>query len=323
MSLYNQLTLEKRYTIFELLQASKEKKEIASIINVSHSTVCREINRNSVAGKYDYKLADKLSRSRREAAKKPVAITAEIQEYIEEKLKSTERWSPEQIAGRARLDGMFTICKQTIYSMIHADKKAGGNLYKYLRRKRKYKKSKGKENHIKNRVSIDERPAEVDEKNRFGDWEADTVVSCVGDSTVILTLVERKSRFTRACMLENRKSDPIAYHICRLLRYDDVKTITSDNGTEFASHLYVSKELATSFYFAHPYHSWERGCNENTNGLIRHYLPKGKPLKGKYRQLSKAIIAINNRPRKSLGYRTPREVYEEHWPRAKRVVRKE
>lgn len=323
MPLYNQLTLEKRYTIFELLQDSKEKKEIARIIKVSYSTVCREVKRNSIKGEYDYKLANKLCLNRRKAAKKPTAITPVIQDYIEEKLKSQERWSPEQIAGRARLEGLSTICTQTIYSMIYADKKSGGKLHKYLRGKRKYKKSKGKGNHIKNRVSIDERPAEVDEKNRFGDWEADTVISSLGDSTVLLTLVERKSRFTRACILENRKSDSIAYHICRLLRYDDVKTITSDNGTEFASHLYVSKELATSFYFAHPYHSWERGCNENTNGLIRYYLPKGKPLKGKFRQLSKAIIAINDRPRKCLNFRTPREVYEEHWPRAKRVVRKE
>lgn len=217
---------------------------------------------------------------------------------------------------------MYNVCHQTIYNWIYNDKARGGKLFKYLRRKRKYRKHKTKKTHIRGRVMIDDRPAIVDERSRFGDWEADTVVSSLGDSTSILTLVERKSRFLRACMLENRKSDSIAYHMSRLLRYDGALSITSDNGTEFASHQYVSKELGLNFYFAHPYHSWERGCNENTNGLLRHYLPKGKPLKSKHRLLSQAINAINDRPRKCLGYRTSRELYEEHLRKEGRKIRK-
>lgn len=309
MSVYSQLTLEQRYSIFALLQSQKSKKEIALIIKCDYSTICREVKRNSINGEYNHKKAHKFFLERRKLSKKSLKLTDPIKDSIVNNLKN-DHWSPEQIAGRARLEKRYSVCAQTIYNWIAEDKSNGGKIHKYLKRQRTYVKRKKSKNQVKGRVSIDERPAVVDELSRIGDWEADTVVSGKGDSTVILTLVERKSRYTRACLLESRDSLKLAAQMVRLLKHDKALTITSDNGTEFAAHKFVSNQLGIDFYFAHPYHSWERGCNENTNGLLRFYLPKGISLKGKRERLSRAVVEINNRPRKSLGYRTPREVYE-------------
>lgn len=306
---YNQLTLELRYTIFLQIQMQTPKNVIAKLINVNVSTIFRELKRNTINGVYNYKLAHKQTLERRKIAKKPFLLDEKLQKLIIEKLQLF--WSPEQISGRFKRDKIANISHQTIYNWISQDKIKGGIIYTYLRRKRKYKKRITKDKYgIVGRVKIDKRPPEVEERSRLGDWEIDTIYSTAGDTSVIVTAVERKSRFLVASMLKSRDASALASRLCFMLRRYNPLTITSDNGTEFAGHKYVSKKLNCGFYFANPYHPWERGTNENTNGLLRQFLPSGKSFKGQNNKLSKAVNLINNRPRKCMNYLTSLEALE-------------
>ena len=175
-----------------------------------------------------------------------------------------------------------------------------------------YSKRKTKDSHILNRHMIDERPAVVDARTRFGDWELDTVVPKKSDPCIMVTAVERISRFLIASLVERRDSMSIGRRITRMMNaaHTVPLTLTSDNGTEFAMHRRVSAQLGCDFYFARPYHPWERGTNENTNGLIRQYMPSGTEFKMDRKKLHHAVTRINNRPRKCLGYRTAQEVFD-------------
>ena len=221
-------------------------------------------------------------------------------------------WSPEQVQGRLISEGMPIVCTTTIYGFIKRDKASGGDLYQHLRHRKPYKKRTGKaeaRGQIIGRISIDERPIIVDKKTRIGDWEADTVIG-KGHQGVLVTLAERCSKRTLIAPVPNKRADAVRDAIITLLQSETVHTITFDNGKEFAYHAEIKEALSSDNYFAHPYHSWERGLNENHNGLIRQYLPKGMKLnRVSHEQVAAIQEKLNNRPRKTLGYKTPNEVY--------------
>jgi IS30 family transposase len=245
--------------------------------------------------------------------KQNTVFTSRIKTYIKSKLK--EDWSPEQIAGRMKLDIGLLICHETIYRYIYHNKSRGGRLYKHLRHKNKKYHSRSnsyqRRGIIIDRVSIDNRPKIVERKSRIGDFEIDTVIGRhhVG---ALVTVVDRKSKFTLIKNVTSKRAQEVTQALISMLLplKPITKTITSDNGKEFAYHKQVSEALDTSFYFAHPYSSQERGLNEHTNGLIRQYLPK----KTDFTKVSKEEIItiqdkLNHRPRKILNYKTPYEVF--------------
>jgi len=310
-----QLTLKERYHIWASLKQGMSQKKIAETIGVHPSTICREIKRNKdvTTQEYHYAFAQTKSQRRQRSKIKYTVITSKIKTYIKSKLK--EDWSPEQIAGRMKIELGSSICHETIYRYIYYNKSRGGRLYKYLRHKNKKYHSRSNKYQrrgiITDRVSIDKRPKIVDKKKRIGDFEIDTVIG-LNHIGALVTVVDRKSKYTIIKKVSSKKADEVTKALVEMLTplKPITKTITSDNGKEFAYHKQVSKALDTDFFFAHPYSSWERGLNEHTNGLIRQYLPK----KSDFTKISKEEITtiqdkINHRPRKILNYRTPYEVF--------------
>jgi len=224
-------------------------------------------------------------------------------------------YSPEQISATLKLKHNVTISHVSIYSFIYEDKLNGGELYKHLRQKgkRRTKYSKARKGRIVDRVSIESRPIIVDEKSRVGDFEADTIIG-KGKQGAIVTIVDRKSMFIKLSLPVSKRANIVASEIIRLLGKfkRKVHTITTDNGLEFAHHKEISKKLKCDYYFCHPYSSWERGLNENINGLIRQYIPKGSSFENlNAKDIKRIEDRLNHRPRKSLGWRTPYEVFYE------------
>jgi len=314
---YKQLTLQKRYQIWALLQQGYRQKEIAKELGVHPSTISREIRRNwdMHTGKYEYTTAHFNTEHRHKSKPKYTVITLQIESYIREKLKAG--WSPEQIAGRMKYEGIGSISHETIYQFIN--KASKGRLYKYLRHKnKKYHKRCNdyqRRGMIIDRKMIDTRPKIVEKKKRIGDLEIDTVIG-KDHIGALVTVVDRKSKFTLIKKVPSKHAGVVSTTLIEMLApiKSVIKTITSDNGKEFAYHKQVSQLLDTDFYFANPYHSWERGLNEHTNGLIRQYLPK----KTDFTQISKEDVItiqekLNHRPRKVLNYRTPYEVFFEEF----------
>ena len=311
---YRQLTLEKRYQISALQKAGFNQKEVALEIGVHPSTISRELRRNrDVVRGYHPDLAEIKKVQTESQKKKRFSLTKPIQRYIRAKLK--QDWSPEQISGRMKKDMSITVVHETIYRYIYANKANHGKLYKYLRHKnKKYHKRSNDymaRGTIIDRVMIGKRPKIVEKKSRIGDWEIDTVVG-KDHKGFLVTVVDRKSKFTIIKNVISKHAEVVTKALIEMMT--PVKnishTITSDNGKEFAYHKQVSAALDTDFYFANPYHSWERGLNEHTNGLIRQYLPK----KSTFLNVSKDEILmiqnrLNHRPRKILGYKTPYEVF--------------
>lgn len=242
-------------------------------------------------------------------------MTPEHVAYIEDKLR-TEQWSPEQLSGVLLANKIF-ISHETIYRHIWSNKKAGGDLYKHLRHKakpycRRSAKNAGR-GCIPDRVGIEKRPKVVDQKTRKGDWEIDTVIGH-NHRGALVTAVERKTKYTRIWLVPNKTSEVVSNALIILLASlpkSALKTLTYDNGKEFSQHVKVSDALGTKAYFARPYHSWERGLNEHTNGLIRQYLGKSTEFtQCTPEEIQRIEDLLNNRPRKVLGYRTPREAFE-------------
>jgi len=312
---HKQLTLKERYHISTLLKRGWKQKEIAQSIGVHPSTICRELKRNSdaISNEYSYEFAHTVALKRQRNKNKHTILTSRIKTYIKSKLK--EDWSPEQISGRMKIDHGLTICHETIYRYIYYNKSRSGRLYKYLRHKNKKYHSRSnsyqRRGVIIDRISIDKRPKVVERKSRIGDFEIDTVIGR-HHAGALVTVVDRKSKFTLIKKVESKKAEEVTKALISMLTplKPITKTITSDNGKEFAYHKEVSESLDTDFYFAHPYSSWERGLNEHTNGLIRQYLPK----KTDFTQVCKEEIIIiqdklNHRPRKVLNYQTPYEVF--------------
>lgn len=312
---YTHLSQDERYQIHEMLVEKKSQKVIALALDRSVSTISRELNRNSGVHRWKPEQAHKLSENRQKNCRNARRIDegdwAEVTCYLRLDL------SPQQAVNRLSLENNapLKISHETIYQRIYADKKRGGNLVKHLRGQKPYRKRYGsgdqRRGAIKNRVSIDARPEIVAQKTRLGDWEGDTIIG-KDQQGVVVTLVDRVSRFTLAECLNSKHADGVTAVINRLLdpHKRTCHTITFDNGKEFAGHEAITAYLEAAVYFAHPYHSWERGLNENTNGLIRQYFPKKTNLKNLSQEaLQLAINKLNHRPRKCLGYRTPYEVF--------------
>ena len=312
--MYKQLTSEQRYTISVLLQNRTKQKEIAKAINVSPSTVSREIRRNSgVRGRYNWETAQANAVQTKRRKPGNHSIDKDVMEEARH-LLVTEQWSPEQISGVLAKDGKY-ISHETIYRMIRKDKAEGGTLYKHCRHKlkRRARPVGGRRISIPNRTSISERPAEVDGK-RFGDFEMDTIVGR-GNHGAIVTLIERSTNMLFMRKLKKGKNaKELARTVIHLLSpfKEHVKSITTDNGTEFACHEMIGKSLGVTIYFADPYASWQKGAIENANGLIRQYVPKTETFEHvSHQQITKYSKKINIRPRKKLEFKTPHECFYE------------
>jgi transposase, IS30 family len=312
---YLHLTCEQRCQIFALLKSGHTQAHIARQIGVDPSTISRELARNSGASGYRFGQAHEAASGRRHAASStPRKMTPEVVAVVEEKL-TQEQWSPEQISGRLAQEGVATVSHESIYRHVWNDKKDGGNLYLHLRHSgKKYNKRKGRNSGrglIPNRVDIDRRPAIVATKSRIGDWEADTIIGARHQGA-ILSHVERKSKYTKLVSLPDKTADAVVQASARMLGplANRIETITYDNGKEFAAHVEIAASLQANCYFAKPYHAWERGLNEHTNGLVRQYFPKGSDLSiVTNAEVQKVEDKLNSRPRKILGYKTPSEVF--------------
>ena len=314
---YHHVTRDIRSQIYALKATGTSLHKISAIVERHVSTVSREIKRNTGGRGYRYKQDDAKAVERREnASRTPQKLTPTLIAIIEGKL--LEEWSPDQISGRSKNKDIASISHEAIYQHIWKNKRAGGVLYKQLRHNgKKYnKRSSGKAGRgcIPNRVDITERPQIVEQKTRIGDWEGDTVISAVS-KTAILTVVDRHSKFTRIKKLGRKTAENVRTtmkEVMSSLPYP-VLTVTYDNGMVFAAHQGIADDLNAHCYFAAPYHSWERGLNEHTNGLIRQYLPKSVDFKDVTDDEIQAIEdRLNNRPRKILGYKTPMEVMMKH-----------
>lgn len=313
---YTQLTEGKRYQIHALLSNGFTQSKIAQQIGVHPSSVSRELARNKGARGYRPQQANRQALERRKTALKSCRMTEALQTKVTEWLLL--EWSPEQISGHLKSEGGDLLSHETIYKFVLEDKRNGGTLYKQLRHSGKKRKkrygSSDRRGEIKDRVSIDERPKSIEKRDRIGDWEIDLVIG-KSHKGAIVTIVDRLSLMTLIAKVESKYADLVTAATKNLLKpykKHGAHTITADNGKEFSGHKEISKALGVNFYFAHPYSSWERGTNENTNGLIRQYLPKGTefdPVNDKKCQF--IMDRLNNRPRKCLGYRTPKQVFEE------------
>jgi transposase, IS30 family len=310
---YTQLTENERYQIYVMKKAGHSQKEIADLLSRSPSTISRELWRNQGLRGYRPSQAQRLSEARRTEAYKTIKVTDEVYNWIV--LLIEQDLSPQQVVDYLKKHKKLSLHHETVYQLIYADKAEDGELYKHLRVASKpYRKryghydSRGK---IPNRVGIEARPAVVERRTRVGDWEGDTIMG-KGRKSALLTMVERKTLYTVIVRLTGKRADLLAEaavkHMAELS--SKVKTITFDNGLEFAAHTTIAKGLTADIYFAHPYASWERGINENTNGLIRQYFPKGTD----FNQVTDSEVQwvmdrLNNRPRKTRGCRSPNELF--------------
>lgn len=313
---YHHLTHDERCQIYTLKKRGDSQAEIARQLNVNRSTVYRELLRNKGLNGYRYKQAQEKSQQRRKAVSlTPKLLNEKTLSIVLDKLNT--QWSPEQISGWLKKEGSshYVSC-ETIYKHVWEDKRNGGKLYKQLRhRGKKYNKrgaATAGRGLIPNRVDISERPLIVEEKCRLGDFELDTIVG-QGQTSSIVSIVDRASKYVMLVKVFRKTAQNVEDAlIARLSPFKEhVLTLTADNGKEFAYHERVSQTLDTGFFFATPYHSWERGLNEHTNGLVRQYFPKGIC----FDDITPEMIAyvedlINNRPRKVLGYETPMYVFK-------------
>ncbi len=301
---YTHLTREERYQIYALKKAGHKQYEIAELLERSKSTISRELAKNIGGRGYRPKQAQWLADDRR--AMNARTIDEATWQFACARLR--EEWSPDQISKHAE------ISIETVYQRVYADKRAGGLLWKSLRCQKLRKKRYGKAERrgtIPNRLSIEQRPAIVETRSRIGDWEADTIIG-KNHRQAIVSIVERKSGFTLIRKVERKTALAVSQAMIGLLKphRKKVHTITSDNGREFAGHEEIASKFKADFYFAHPYSSWERGTNENTNGLIRQYFPKNRDFTTITQQeIDMAMERLNSRPRKRLGYQTPSQVF--------------
>jgi len=311
---YQHLSLAERYYIETELKMEASISKIAKAMGRSQSSISREIRRNTGRRGYRHKQADRFAGERHLNKPKAIKLTEEIKYLITACI--TREWSPEQIAGRFHDDGWLSLHHETIYQFILSDKFSGGRLYKHLRHQNKtYRKRYGSAHNrtgIPNRTDIDERPPEANNRERVGDWEADTIIG-KNHKGAIVTLDDRKSKLRLAAPLASKKARYVKDAIVSLLSpvKEFVETMTFDNGKEFTLHEEIATDLDCSTYFAKPYHSWERGQNENANGLLRQYFPKAIELVDiTMKQVLDAVDKLNNRPRKCLNFKTPYEAFE-------------
>jgi IS30 family transposase len=312
--MYHQITFAERYTLGVLRRDGLSPAAIARVLGRHRSTISREVRRNGTPrdGCYRPQLAEWYARGRRAHSRRNRQFSGADLERVRALL--AEHWSPEQVAGRLRLEGRLQISHETIYRYIWADKAAGGTLYTHLRGARKQRRKRYGRYDSRGRVAgkrpITARPAVVETRTQLGHWEADTVVG--PGRPCILSLVERKTGYVVIGQLRARTTAAVNRRATALIQAQrhPVRTITADNGTEFHDYPAIERATGTRFYFATPHHAWERGTNENTNGLIRQYLPKRRSMATLTQPDCDRIAAqLNRRPRKRLGYRTPEECY--------------
>jgi IS30 family transposase len=307
------LQVTDRLQIETLLRAGHTQSFIAKQLNRSGSVISTEIKRNTVDGNYCHNKAQKLAEQRRSNSKSR-QLTNDNWMVVKSLLKL--KWSPEQISGWLKTHPEaydFSVSDQWIYEYINNDRANGGDLYQHLRRAGKPYKFGGKKVYrgkIKDRVDISLRPEIIDKRLRIGDWEVDSVIGKLNQSSIV-TIVERVSRYTAIIKVTSKESDTVCEAIINRMSNDvlPIYSMTGDNGTEFSEHKKIAEALGIDFYFTHPYSSWEKGANENMNGLIRQYFPKGTD----FAMITESMLqevedALNGRPRKTLNYKTPREV---------------
>jgi IS30 family transposase len=313
---YRHLNIDERESILKMLSKENNLTKIAGMIGRNKGTISRELSRNLCStGEYKPHLAQRYYNKRRDASKQPYRLeqNGKLRRYVREKLKLY--WSPEQIAGKLKRDCKADISPVTIYSWVVRDKAEGGKLYKYLRQgHRKRRKKRGSLNNqgqIPDRRPISERPKAVDKRAELGHWEGDTVVG-KSHGSFVASHVERKSRYLLVGLMDDKSAESMnatTQQLFRKIPKVQRKTMTFDNGKEFAGFKALEKSVGFRCYFAEPYSSWQRGTNENTNGLLRQFFPKGTDFnKLSKEDIDKVASLINNRPRKCLNYRTPHEV---------------
>ncbi len=309
------LTVEQRYTISVMRRQKCKQSEIAITIGKDKSVVSRELKRNcdKRSGSYNSDLAQRKYNQRQKDKPKHIKFTKEVESFVESLL--VRDFSPEQITGRAKLKGINCVSHERLYQHIWQDKKKGGKLHLHLRRRgRKYRKrgaAKDSRGIIKDRVDISQRPAIVDQKKRLGDLEIDTVIG-QNHKGALLTINDRVSSKIWIAKLNGKNAEELAQKAVEVLTpYKELlHTITADNGKEFAEHKSIGLGLNIDFYFAKPYHSWERGANENANGLIRQYFTKGSSFENITEQdVAEVQEKLNNRPRKKLGFLSPNDFF--------------
>ena len=310
---YHHLTLEERYQIYAFRKADYSIRQIGKRLGRAPSTISRELRRNIHRRGYRPKMAHRVAAARACQGRCRWRVQPHQWRGIEDLLQ--QQWSPLQIARRAQREDTLRISHTWIYHYIACDRAAGGQLWRHLRhsgmRRKHYHNRRKRKPHLRFRVGIEHRPKAVDSRTELGHWEGDTILG-KGRQGSLLTVVERTSRYLRIGVLENRQARTVA----RVMRHRlhqisaRVKSITLDNGTEFACHPRMARSLSTDIYFAEPYKPWQRGSNENTNGLIRQYLPKKMSLKNVTQlQADRIERLLNHRPRKCLDYLTPYEVF--------------
>ena len=314
---YIQLTLQERHYIEIEIRNGTSQNKIAKTLNRSQGTISKELSRNRGDRGYRHKQANTTSKKRHTDKPKSIKLTDKIIQFIKDELYAYQS-SPQQIAGRLYKIHKVSLHHETIYRYILQDRQNGGELYLQLRHKQKpYRKRYGSSTNstkgIPNRVDIDQRPKEANDRLRVGDWEADTVIGA-NHKGAIVTLDERVSKLRLALPQVGKFALETKESIIELLKPFSkfVKTITFDNGKEFAKHMDIASSLRCDTYFAKPYHSWERGQNENANGLLRQYFPKGIEFVDISRnEVIDAVHKLNSRPRKCLDYATPYEAFME------------
>ena len=304
---YHHLSQEERYQISALLKAGLTQAQISLNLGRHKSTISREVSRNSGLRGYRPRQACLLAENRALNSRNARQITDADWLCVKSYLR--EQWSPEQIASEVSMS------HETIYRRVYADKAIGGDLYKSLRcqrkRRKRYAGGRDRRGQILGRRPICERPRHIEERLQIGHWEGDTLIG-KSHKHAIVSLVERKSGYAVLAKVENKTADLVSTAIIKRLMpiSERVQTLTYDNGKEFANHASIDKALGSTTYFADPYSSWQRGSNENLNGLIRQYIPKSRPLSTVTDdELAKIEMLLNTRPRKPLGYKTPIEIF--------------
>jgi len=311
---YKRVTAEERELIYRWRKEGHAQREIARRLDRDVSCICRELGRNTGLKGYRPKQAHEKAQAQAKRAG-PRRFTDDVRAEAEARIK--EGWTPAIIGGRARLEGRPWVCAETIYAHIYADAKAGGTLWKDLprakrKRRRRCPRQDGRgRGQIPNQRRIDTRPAEVETRQTIGHWEGDLINGANGTGN-LATLVERRSRFALVDRTNSKEAPEATRKICALFKTLPPRarrSLTLDNGKEFAQHEEIAKDAVMDVFFAHPYHSWERGTNENTNGLIRRLHPKKSSFAGIGKaELKRIDTFLNDRPRKILGWSTPREI---------------
>lgn len=310
---YHQLTYEERYLIARLREQRLSLPVISRVLGRHRTTIWREVNRNKTnAGKYQVAIAQEKTNGRRRRSRRNRQFTDEQFKKVIALLQ--EDWSPEQIAAVLKMRGELSISHETIYQYIWSDKGRDGVLYRHLRqatkRRRKRHNTYDSRGRLAGKRMIETRPASVENRRIKGHWEIDTVMGG-RDTHCIVTLLERKTGYVLIGKLRNRTKHATNKRVVALIRKHELRfsTITADNGTEFHAYPAIEKKTGVKFYFAYPYHSWQRGSNENVNGLIRQYFPKRTSMAHITQHDCNAVMRkLNTRPRKRFGFKTPEEM---------------